>query len=69
MSARILFCTRCGSGYGSIGEIPPRCPACDRVTTWSTSAPVQPMPEPRVRWELNVNDRRLLRSLRIQSDP
>lgn len=61
----ILYCSRCWSGYASIGEIPARCPACDRVTRWATSLPVD---QPKVPWKLEPADRRLLQALKIQAD-
>ncbi len=68
MGATILYCVRCHSGYGSIGEVPLRCPMCGQVTSWSTDVPIMPAPEPKSPYELNVNDKRFLRSIRITSD-
>lgn len=60
----ILYCRHCSTGYGSIGEVPLKCPACDRVTTWTAYFP---QPEPKVPYTLSINDHKFLRSLRIQS--
>lgn len=61
----ILYCSRCWVGYASIGEIPAKCPACDRVTRWATQLPAD---VPKVGWELNANDRKFLKALRILGD-
>jgi hypothetical protein len=68
MGATILYCQRCHSGYGSIGEVPLRCPACDQVTSWSTTAPVIVAPEPQTPWKIGINDARFLKSIKILPD-
>lgn len=65
MASVILYCGRCFTGYASIGEIPVKCPACDRVTRWTTSLPLD---RPKVPFALTLNDRRFLRSLRIDPE-
>lgn len=72
--ARTLWCRHCGDTYDSIaGTIPPICPNpdCKKSAKWSTT-PGNPHKErrknPRVPYELNHNDRRFLKSLRIETD-
>src|SRR5262249_44049356 len=68
MGATILYCSWCASAYGSLGEVPARCPSCDRVTHWSTEPLPPAADQPKVPYVLTWNDRRLLKSLRIQVD-
>ena len=59
-----LYCRLCHVGYGSVGEVPLRCPACDRETKWTTlnlGLPSEPV-------AVTPHDFRLLRSLRIAPD-
>lgn len=51
-----------------MGEILLRCPACDRITTWSTSPMPEPRPEPKTPYRLSFNDRKFLKALRIGQD-
>ena len=67
MGSTILYCVKCTTGYASIGEVPTRCPACDRITSWTTTIPVMPGPEPKIPWKVGINDKRFLRSIRIAS--
>jgi len=60
-----LICTKCWSGYGSVGEVPVTCPACNQVTRWVTKFPVD---VPSVRYVLNVEDTKLLRSFKIDPE-
>lgn len=65
MASTVLYCKRCGVGYGSLGEVPRVCPSCEKETSWST-APIGDKPtKPFV---LTRNDRVFLKSLRIQPD-
>ena len=52
---RTLWCTKCHAGYASMGVVPKTCPSCRKDTIWTTLRPYQ----------LSVNDRRFLSSLRI----
>ncbi|HEX8030332.1 MAG TPA: hypothetical protein VF491_17780 [Vicinamibacterales bacterium] len=63
--AVILYCRMCNGGYGSTGDIPAICPLCNRETKWGTSPRGH---EPVPWWVPNENDRRLLRSLRIDPE-
>ena len=63
MAGTILYCRLCGTGYGSSGEVPIRCPACARETKWTTSPPhTGPSDGALVFTE---NDRVLLRGFKI----
>lgn len=48
-----------------MGDLPAKCGACDRVTRWMEDLPLNP---PKVPYELNINDRRFLKSVRIAAD-
>ncbi len=48
-----------------MGEVPLKCPACDRVTTWTAHFPAR---EPTVPWEVTRNDALFLLSLRIDPE-
>lgn len=61
----ILHCRLCGASYGASGEVPLHCPSCQRPTRWGTSPP---RTESDPGWQLNVEDRRFLRALRIGTD-
>jgi hypothetical protein len=63
MGSVLLYCTFCSTGYASIGEIPTRCPACDKITKWVTAGMLD---RPKVQWELSYQDRQFLHGLRIQ---
>ncbi len=65
MASILLFCTRCWTGYASIGEVPVRCPACDRVTRWVTKFPET---QPKVPYILSVNDATFLKALKIDPE-
>jgi hypothetical protein len=60
----ILYCRHagCGVGYGSAGEVPATCPSCGGPSNWTTRS------TPRVPYDLNHNDRRFLRSIRVVGD-
>jgi hypothetical protein len=62
MDGLVIFCKLCRAGYTSIGEIPSYCPHCYKPTSWTTFAPPD---VPRVPFKLTVDDKRLLRQLRI----
>lgn len=66
---RTLWCAACGAGYASInGDLPPVCPKCDEPAIWLTDTPShasKPARDPRLPYALNLNDRRLLKQLRI----
>jgi hypothetical protein len=65
--ARTLFCGRCDAGYlSTAGDVPRQCPFCQAFTVWRTMAPIQD--EPRQAWELNRNDCRFLKSIKIASE-
>jgi hypothetical protein len=57
----ILWCRECRYGYGSVGELPEACPECHAPHPWTD----QLWTVPKVKWEIGLNDRRFLRSLRI----
>lgn len=62
---RTLWCTKCAVGYASVaGDLPKVCPRCDQETVWTTLAPQSARSYD---WVLNVNDKRFLRSLRIEA--
>lgn len=63
----ILYCKLpdCGQGYASTGDLPVRCPACGRITKWST-APAKDHQEAAIMW--TAEDRRFLRSFRISAE-
>jgi hypothetical protein len=53
----LIFCTPCGTGYGSNGEKPTICPACRSTDPqWTRTPP----------YRLTADDRDFLRSLRIK---
>ncbi len=73
----LLVCTLCGSGYASVGEVPPMCPACEKPTTW-TNVPASPYEIKTISWTppsgyqppkppyvLSENDRKCLRAMKI----
>lgn len=64
---RTLWCRLCSVGYASVaGDVPRICPGCDRETVWTTMAPVSDVP--RFAWELTFNDRRFLKTIRIDAE-
>lgn len=68
--ARTLWCryADCGYGYASVaGDQPSLCPECKRSALWSREEPLLQPETPEVPFALTVNDRRLLRSLRIEA--
>lgn len=73
--ARQLYCrwAKCGQRYESIaGRYAPICPGCGRVARWSTTPgrTVQEwkLGDPLRPFELNANDARFLKSIRIQAE-
>lgn len=66
MAGGIIYCKRCGDGYGSVGERPKMCPSCLQKADWTETPPTSPTPKRP--FKLNVNDRRFLRSIRISAD-
>jgi hypothetical protein len=66
--AVILYCTfeDCGAGYGSVGEIPPVCPSCQRATRWTTTPPHPDRPT--VPYAITHNDAIFLHARGIQND-
>ena len=62
--ARVLYCSHCQAEYFTdTGPMRSLCYICGRPTIWTTMAPVPD--EPRPAWELSQNDRRFLRSIKI----
>lgn len=66
MATVTLYCKKCSAGYASLGEVPRVCPACEQETSWTTAMPMSS--DPRVPYEVSLNDRRFLRSLRISPE-
>jgi hypothetical protein len=71
---RTIYCRHehCGEQVDIVaGQFPAVCPGCERVAKWSTT-PGNVVKErrkgPRVPWDLSRNDRRFLRSLRIDPE-
>jgi hypothetical protein len=66
--AVILYCTwpPCQQGYGSVGEIPARCPACGRSVVWTTTPPHGDTP--RIAYALTANDKAFLHRRGIMDD-
>lgn len=62
----LIVCRLCGTGYASIGEVPPVCPACEQETTWTTVPSGYAAPKPD--YKLTLNDMRFLRSMKILAD-
>ena len=60
--AILLWCRKCQIGRACVKDIPPVCPNCLTVTTWTTFAP---QPDPAAPFALTALDRRLLRTLAI----
>jgi hypothetical protein len=58
----IVYCQACGTGYGSLGERPVKCPSCDREPQWRDTPPYA---DPKVPYELTTNDRRFLHKLQV----
>jgi hypothetical protein len=58
-----IWCRLCSTGYATVGEIPAKCPQCDRETKWTTS--LLQLGEPLT---LTEDDRRLLRGFRISTE-
>lgn len=54
----LLWCRMCRTGYASVGERPELCPECKKVPHWTRTPP----------YVLSGNDRRFLKSLRIDPD-
>lgn len=67
MGTVILYCRLCAASYGSVGDIPVHCPSCHRPTKWGASPP-SALTELVDGWEPNVNDKRFLRSLKIDPE-
>ena len=51
-----LWCRACETGYGSTGEVPKVCPACENDAQWTTLRP----------YRLTFMDRQFLESIRIR---
>lgn len=75
--ARTLWCRHadCGKPIDSVaGEQPQICPACQKSAHWTSVEGAGPIERrkhlkgPRVKFDLNLNDKRLLRSLRIAAE-
>lgn len=60
----ILYCTRCGTGFASLGEIPPSCPGCGLETKWTTTPPHGDIP--RIPYLLTRGDKKLLKDRGIK---
>lgn len=72
---RLLYCMYVGCGDSVeivAGQFPVKCPGCGRVAKWSTTPGNLVKPkhakEPRVKFDLTLNDKRLLKSLRIETE-
>lgn len=63
--AVILYCRLCATGYGSTGEVPARCPSCQRETKWGSSPP---RAVDAFALALTDADRRMLRGLKIDPE-
>jgi hypothetical protein len=66
--SRELWCRHAGCGrvHESLaGEVPRICPFCERAASWTT---VPPPEDPKVEWELTPNDKRFLRSIRVNAE-
>jgi hypothetical protein len=61
MANRILYCRKCGVGYGIVKVIPTTCPSCEQATTWTTT-PLGRWPFP-----LTVLDVQFLQSIRVKA--
>lgn len=74
--ARLLYCRHqdCHEAYVSdAGKQPAICPACQRAASWTAIPPhgIRPAAhpdDPKRPYDLTLNDRRFLRSLRIETD-
>ena len=67
MPSRIRWCSRCGHEEPLLGTMPDRCPSCQVPTRWL----VAPAPERAAAVPdegLSLNDRRFLKSIRIDPD-
>lgn len=61
--SRVLYCRLCAKPYDSVaGDQPAYCPECKEEAAWTTE------PVPTVPYELNVNDRRFLRAIKIEAE-
>lgn len=59
-----LFCRKCTTGLDSPGVVPLVCPTCEQETSW-TRTPLGPWP---VAFNLTVNDRKFLKSIRVSAE-
>ena len=60
---RLLYCRKCAHQHQSIaGDQPNFCPACDQPAHWTTE------PVPKRPWDLNANDKRFLKGIKIMSN-
>lgn len=71
---RTIYCRYgdCGEAYLSIaGYRPAVCPKCNRSAQWSTIAPfvaIHPYPDPTKPYDINLNDARFLRSIKVDPE-
>lgn len=68
--ARELHCRweGCRATYTSVaGDLPGTCPGCSQPGRWTVVAPLEAAADAAWQESLNLNDRRLLTSLRISS--
>jgi len=62
--AVVLYCTRCDTGYASLGEVPPVCPSCLKSCRWTTTPPHGDTP--RIPYLLTRGDKKLLKDRGIK---
>jgi hypothetical protein len=58
----ILYCRHCQTGHAAVGVVPATCPQCQNPANWSTSL------EPRVPYELTLNDKRFLKGIHVSPE-
>lgn len=69
---RLVYCKhedcRIGTPVRGRGDLPAVCPGCERRGEWTSDVPAKPSTKPAIPFDLTVNDRRFLKSLRIAGD-
>ena len=58
----VLRCRTCGEWYQVVHVVPDICPHCQNSAVWTTEG------DPAKPYQLTVNDKKFLRSLRITAD-
>lgn len=72
--AKVLYCryAECGGSVQIVaGTFPPTCPKCGKSSSWSTvpgNIIKARAKRPRVPFDLTVNDRRFLKSIKIDTE-